>query len=346
MEDTPTDLSPGGMQIVLGEAILLLGGAYAILLQLANPGIARGVFKHSNFCQHPLHRLKITMTYMYCMAYGTASEKKEVIARVHKAHSTVKGPSYDADDERLQLWVAATLYFVGLEIYEKFFPKLNEKRADDVYEEYSILATALRVRPELWPSDRIAFKRYWDKTIEDLQISEDAKSLCQDLLHNRNAPLWMRACLSVVRVLTAEWMPSRLRDGYGLKRKTLYYHGFMIPAKLLYPLLPRKIRIRPVSFCMRSLNSAIPSGPVRERTSENVPISATEVSKHDRPDDIWMIINGKVFDLTDFQREHPGGSTVLQQVAGKDASKDFLKHHKSIELDRYRRLCVGFIETK
>jgi L-lactate dehydrogenase (cytochrome) len=36
-------------------------------------------------------------------------------------------------------------------------------------------------------------------------------------------------------------------------------------------------------------------------------ISVSEIDKHAAADDCWIVVNGKVYDLTTFAPEHPGG---------------------------------------
>lgn len=40
------------------------------------PGVAKGVDEHSNFARRPLKRLATTMTFDYCMTFGTREEKR------------------------------------------------------------------------------------------------------------------------------------------------------------------------------------------------------------------------------------------------------------------------------
>lgn len=54
-----------------------------------------------------------------------------------------------------------------------------------------------------------------------------------------------------------------------------------------------------------------------------------EVAKHSEPHDCWCVFNGKAFDLTGFVSEgaHPGGSAIITELAGKDATQEFLHAH-------------------
>ncbi|MCJ1325014.1 hypothetical protein MMC10_001676 [Thelotrema lepadinum] len=52
-------------------------------------------------------------------------------------------------------------------------------------------------------------------------------------------------------------------------------------------------------------------------------ISPSEVSAHST--DVWIIVDGNVYDMSGFLDEHPGGSKILKRMGGKDASKQFWK---------------------
>ena len=68
-----------------------------------------------------------------------------------------------------------------------------------------------------------------------------------------------------------------------------------------------------------------------------------EVAQHNTEDSVWCIIDHRVYDLTDFVDAHPGGSVVLNQIAGTDATVDFYNLHRQEVLEKYKDLCIGTI---
>ncbi|KAJ4766259.1 Cytochrome b5 [Rhynchospora pubera] len=48
-----------------------------------------------------------------------------------------------------------------------------------------------------------------------------------------------------------------------------------------------------------------------------------EVKEHNHAKDCWLVIGGKVYDVTKFLEDHPGGDDVLISSTGKDATDDF-----------------------
>lgn len=51
-------------------------------------------------------------------------------------------------------------------------------------------------------------------------------------------------------------------------------------------------------------------------------ISLQEVQKHDRIDDAWIIIDGKVYDVSRYVTAHPGKEAILRN-AGADSTEGF-----------------------
>ncbi|XP_035665414.1 cytochrome B5-like protein [Branchiostoma floridae] len=51
-------------------------------------------------------------------------------------------------------------------------------------------------------------------------------------------------------------------------------------------------------------------------------ISKQELAKHNKKEDAWIIIDGKVYDMTEYVAKHPGGDAILRNVGG-DATSGF-----------------------
>lgn len=52
-------------------------------------------------------------------------------------------------------------------------------------------------------------------------------------------------------------------------------------------------------------------------------INLLELESHNTEDSLWVVINGKVYDMTEFYRTHPGGPDVILEYAGKDGTERF-----------------------
>ena len=52
-------------------------------------------------------------------------------------------------------------------------------------------------------------------------------------------------------------------------------------------------------------------------------VTTDELARHRGIDDCWMAVHGKVYDVTAYLDEHPGGVEVMMDVAGSDATLEF-----------------------
>ncbi|KAK5451332.1 hypothetical protein LTS15_008096 [Exophiala xenobiotica] len=51
--------------------------------------------------------------------------------------------------------------------------------------------------------------------------------------------------------------------------------------------------------------------------------TTAEVARHAKDDDLYLIYQNNVYDVTRFLAEHPGGVEVIRDYAGKDATEGF-----------------------
>ncbi|XP_048422208.1 cytochrome b5 [Pyrus x bretschneideri] len=71
-----------------------------------------------------------------------------------------------------------------------------------------------------------------------------------------------------------------------------------------------------------------------------------EVAKHNHKKDCWIIISGKVYDVTPFLEEHPGGDEVLLLAVEKDATDDFNDvGHSDSAREQMEKYYVGKVDT-
>ncbi|WP_308467591.1 oxygenase MpaB family protein [Rathayibacter soli] len=258
-----------GIRDLADEGVLIAGGGRAILLQIAYPGVGRGVAEHSDFASRPLDRLHATLTYAYAVVYGTDAEIAAVRRRVNRAHASVNGPAdadgpaYDAYDPSLQLWVAATLYDTAIGLYERIFGALDDETAERVYREYGALGTVLQVPPGAWPVDRAAFRAYWDATLPTLHATDATRLVAQDLLHPRVGPLWLKAVMPLARLMTVGLLPAALRDEFHLSwgpRHERRFQCWLRVTAVVFPRLPARLRHAPRRRELAALRRELAAG--------------------------------------------------------------------------------------
>lgn len=73
--------------------------------------------------------------------------------------------------------------------------------------------------------------------------------------------------------------------------------------------------------------------------------SADEIAKHNTANDLWVVYNGRVYDVSHYIDEHPGGEEVVVDVAGTDATEAFddIGHSEDAH-EILRGLVIGKLE--
>lgn len=110
--------------------------------------------------------------------------------------------------------------------------------------------------------------------------------------------------------------------------------------------LPRR-KLGPWDFRSREAASALretvastlwtPPNPLKGDRS----VTPEEVAQHATFDDCWIIIRGKVYDISDWKNYHPGGPFVARMYAGKDATAEFGDYHSPQAFRHMTNFCVG-----
>ncbi|CAN4108470.1 unnamed protein product [Withania somnifera] len=71
-----------------------------------------------------------------------------------------------------------------------------------------------------------------------------------------------------------------------------------------------------------------------------------EVMEHNNKSDCWLVISGKVYDVTSFLDDHPGGDDVLLTATGKDATDDFEDvGHSDDAREMMKKYYIGEIDS-
>jgi len=237
----------------LADSTPVAAGGRAILLQIADPVVAAGVRRHSDFARRPQQRLAHTLMYVYAVVVGTPEDAAVAASFVTHAHRPVTG----ADDTDRQLWVAATLVDSALRAHRLLGSTVDDERAEDVLRAYAPIATALRVPAERWPDSMAAFERYWASTLAQLRVTDDARGVVRDLLHPRHAPAWVRAVMPVVRVVTVGMLPAPVRTQYGFPwgpREVRRFRRTVSGLRLLRAVLPGALLRLPGPLLLRAMH--------------------------------------------------------------------------------------------
>lgn len=79
-------------------------------------------------------------------------------------------------------------------------------------------------------------------------------------------------------------------------------------------------------------------------TGQNTVYSLKQVAEHRSEDDCWVAVNNKVYNLTKWLNKHPGGKSVLFNLAGTDCSDEFRTFHYKPNYNLLKLFQVGDLD--
>ncbi len=71
-------------------------------------------------------------------------------------------------------------------------------------------------------------------------------------------------------------------------------------------------------------NTEISPKPTVVKPQGNITLSMAEISKHNKSSDCWMLISGKVYNITSYFGSHPGGNSTMAATCGTDATAAYM----------------------
>jgi len=221
----------GFSERVNAERLVLFGWGRAILLQLAHPLVAAGVYDHSSFRATPwaaATRLHATVRAMLALSFGTDAERQHALYGIQQIHKRVNGTlpttvgifaagtPYSAEDPALVIWVHLTLLESVLMIYELLVGPVGGAERDTYCADAAWVALALgadpRDVPHTWADTRAQIARTY--ATGAIAVGPQARELARAVLAPRVASLippagWLN------RLITTGLLPPHIRDQYG-----------------------------------------------------------------------------------------------------------------------------------
>jgi len=209
------------------ESAQFLGAGRAALLQLAHPWVATAIGQHSSVMARPIARFHGTFRIVFAMIFGSLDQAITAARQLYTVHTNIhgemsedvaayrRGSVYEANEIAALRWVYATLIESAVLAYECVMPPLAPAELAAYFEETKMLAALFGLPAAELPVDWSAFLAYCREMEKSnlLGVSAGARAMGQNILHGAGTwitpPYWYRA-------LTAEWLPERFRDGFGL----------------------------------------------------------------------------------------------------------------------------------
>jgi uncharacterized protein (DUF2236 family) len=225
-DDRAVGAEPFDIRPYLSPLAAGLPGAANVIMQLSWPAVGYGVMESrvdsGSAMKHPVKRARTTFTYLAVALLGTDQDRRAFRTAVDRQHAQVRSTRsspvrYNAMDPRLQLWVAACLYYGLADLISRLHGPLDEAVAERLYSYSSRLGTTLQVKPEMWPPDRAAFARYWEDSLARVRIDGSMRDYLMRLVRLENLPRPVQRAFGPANVFwTTGFLPPLFREQMAL----------------------------------------------------------------------------------------------------------------------------------
>jgi uncharacterized protein (DUF2236 family) len=244
-----------------GDARVMNGAGYALLLQVAHPVVGAGVAEHSNFQEDPWGRLIRTLDYVNVTVFGGAEAAAAMGSRTRAMHKQIKGllpngERYHSLEPGPFAWVHATLAESILRSHELFVRPPSQHEREVFYADWRSLGRFIGVRERDLPPTYDGFVEYVAQMeAEVLEDTASARTVLASLAQpvRPDVPLlsdglWKLArwpATHSARLSTVGMMRPVVRERLGLRwsrAQALEFGAFAAAQRAAGPLLPRPLK--------------------------------------------------------------------------------------------------------
>ena len=267
---------PGSMAWKIGsEAVLSLGSARAVLMQLAHPLVATGVSEHSSYLTDPIGRTERTFMLSQMLTFGTLADARKAAQTINRLHLHVhgtlpadagayaEGTPYSARNQELLLWVFATLIDTVLLVHPLLIAPLSPAEEEQYYEDSKTIAHLLGLLPDTMPRTVEDLRQYVNEMVQSncLAATPQARQLARVVLFPP-LPSIFRPFLHLHFQITCALLPQPIREIYGLEWSKLQQRAFdlsMLGMRTIIPRLPMSLRVLPITRRMMQQTAGQPA---------------------------------------------------------------------------------------
>jgi uncharacterized protein (DUF2236 family) len=244
-----------------GDARLLAGAGYALLLQVSHPTVGAGVGEHSNYAEDPWGRLVRTLDYTYVMVYGGPRLAAATGRRVRELHKRIRGKRpdgtrYHALEPEAYAWVHATLVQSIVAGHEAFGRPLRPETVRRFYAQWRGVGRMVGVRERDLPETWDGFREYFDRMVEErLEDNDVVQGVLLTLTQPMAPPIpglgegaWRVARLPLARLgalATVGLLSPALRRRFGLewsRAQELEFRSLCVTSRAATRLMPAALR--------------------------------------------------------------------------------------------------------
>jgi len=245
------------------EAIIMVGGTRAVLMQIAHPLVAAGVYEHSRYMSDPFGRAWRTFFLGQLLVFGTTQKSREAAKTINRLHRNVhgtlsqtagryqSGTHYDARDPELLLWVYATLVDTTLLTYPLLIKPLAVQEKEHYYQESKNFARHLGLQDKYIPRTLQDLQDYIHTMVysNHLVATPQARQIAHQVLFPLTNPL-LRPLMHINLTITGALLPPPVREIYDIswdKKRQQIFDLFSGTMRLIMPRLPLTLRVLPIT---------------------------------------------------------------------------------------------------